>query len=348
MSKPEWATDANLSDPGEDWDGTPTRVEPSSGEKAAGFRPNEAVSAQVLNYLIGNLSDWVTKETNFGDASDGDATLDGATNYNSFSSRSGSVYTLTRDALLDDLTINTGVELKTAGFRVFVKGTLTIEGTGKITANGAAGSGATGAASSAVGTVSGGGFGGSGDVNSIPATNAGEILTNSLGGAGGAGGAGSTGAGGNAGTVTAPSAGKGTSRLYSPTTFGHLVGIVTATGTVTPIRGGGGGGGGSGDGVSAGTAGGGGGGVLCVAARVLALAAASSFEAKGGAGVASPGANRGAGGGGGGGVLIVVYKEKNAVTFSAATNCPGGAAGSGAGALGGTAGSNGSVVEIAL
>jgi hypothetical protein len=348
MSKPEWATTANLSDPGEDWDGTPTRVEPSSGEKAAGFNPNDPVSAQLLNYLIGNLCDWVNKDSSFGDGSHGDATLDGSTDYNTFSSRSGSTYTLTEDALLDDLTINTGVTLKTAGYRVYVKGTLTIAGTGKITADGNDGSGSSGGAASATGRVLGGASGGGGTSG---AGDVGTAVTAALGGAGGNGGAGSSGAGGNGGSVTAPGTALGSVRLFDAKSFGHIVGISGGASTWTAVKGGGGGGGGGGDGGGGiGRGGGGGGGVLCVAARVLTLASASNLRAAGGAGVAGAAANTGAGGGGGGGVLIVVYKDKTgAITFSAATNCPGGAGGAvGSGLNAGVAGSNGNVYEIAL
>jgi hypothetical protein len=342
MSKPEWATTANLSDPGEDWDGTPTRVEPSSGEKAAGFNPNDPVSAQLLNYLIGNGFDWFAKDPTFGTGQDGDVTLDGSTDYNTFSSRSGSTYTLTRDVFADDLTINTGVELKVAGFRVYVKGTLTTVGTGKISANGVAGSGINGGASSGTGTVLAGSAGGTGAgfTTGVASSN----VTNGLGGVGGTGGTGAGGAGGAGGTVTAPTAASGSVYLYSPSTFGQLLGA----GAIAGVRGGSGGGSGGGDNVSGqGWGGGGAGGVLCVAAETMALASNAAFEAKGGAGVAAA-SSAGGGGGGGGGLLFLVYREKNAVTFSAATNCTGGSGGSGAGALAGANGSNGSVVEIEL
>jgi hypothetical protein len=55
---PGWATDANFNDPGESWDGTPTRVTPSSGERAAGQLPGVGVPAQLMNYLWGNHGEW--------------------------------------------------------------------------------------------------------------------------------------------------------------------------------------------------------------------------------------------------------------------------------------------------
>jgi hypothetical protein len=57
---PGWATDANFNDPGEDWDGTPTRVTPSSGERAAGQLPGVGVPAQIMNYLWGNHGEWIS------------------------------------------------------------------------------------------------------------------------------------------------------------------------------------------------------------------------------------------------------------------------------------------------
>jgi hypothetical protein len=55
---PGWATDSNFNDPGESWDGTPTRVTPSSGERAAGQLPGVGVPAQIMNYLWGNHGEW--------------------------------------------------------------------------------------------------------------------------------------------------------------------------------------------------------------------------------------------------------------------------------------------------
>jgi hypothetical protein len=279
----------------------------------------------------------------FGDGSDGDILLDGFPIPPGYASLAGSTYTLTRDVFAENLTINNGMELATAGFRVYCKGTLTTIGTGKITANGSAGSGINGGAGGVAGAVLGGGAGATGVSSGAGA--AASNLTSALGGAGGAGGTGAGGAGGAGGTATAPTAATGNARLYTPATLGHIIG----GGSIAGIRGGAGGGAGGGDGGSGqGWGGGGGGGVLCVAARILALASASALEAKGGAGVFA-GLGAGGGGGGGGGALIVVYQEKqNGTTFSAATNCPAGAGGAGAGALAGANGSNGNVIELAL
>ena len=75
------------------------------------------------------LSNPYTHETRaiFGDGDDGDVTT------------SGNV-TLTRDMYYNNLTVATGHTITTDGFRVFVKEKLTINGTGKISANGGDGS----------------------------------------------------------------------------------------------------------------------------------------------------------------------------------------------------------------
>lgn len=62
-------------------------------------------------------------------------TANGSTTYNSFSSLSANVYTLTRDVFLTNLTGSTGVSINTAGYQLYINGTLTQNGTFKITAN---------------------------------------------------------------------------------------------------------------------------------------------------------------------------------------------------------------------
>lgn len=64
----------------------------------------------------------------FGDGSDGSVTLDG-TNTFSWASKSGSIYTMTRDVYCINMDIDSGVTLNPAGYRIFGLGTLTIDGT---------------------------------------------------------------------------------------------------------------------------------------------------------------------------------------------------------------------------
>lgn len=140
---------------------------------------------------------------------------------------------LTRDMYYTNLTVPNGVTLSTANYRIFVSGTLTISGTGKIDNSGASAVTATAGAATAAGTLtanvaganggvgggggvtasggSGGGSGASGGIIAIYAQTisigaSGSIT--SIGGAGGAGGAGAnggaipnSGGNGNPGTV---------------------------------------------------------------------------------------------------------------------------------------------------
>lgn len=66
----------------------------------------------------------------YGDGSGGNATISAPT-------------TLTRDMFYENLTVETGITLNTGGYRVFVRDTLALEGTGKIARNGATGTDGT-------------------------------------------------------------------------------------------------------------------------------------------------------------------------------------------------------------
>lgn len=124
----------------------------------------------------------------FGDGSDGAGVADGSTSIAGVAPIA-SVYTLTRDVFFTNLTISTGVTVNPAGYEIWGTGTLTINGTGKISRNGNNASGPTGGAALAAGTLPG-------------------ALAGSGGGGGGAGfsGAGS-GGGGNPGAVGASGVG---------------------------------------------------------------------------------------------------------------------------------------------
>jgi len=214
------ATSAHIDTDGNFWTGAsvankaiaPARI---SNAGAAVFT-NVEIGGDTVQYVITNSGIF-----SFGDGSDGNLTTTGNV-------------TLTSDKYYDNLTIATGHTFYPAGYRVFVKNILTIEGTGKIDGNGNAGGaggggtngtagagtvagGAAGAASSALadgylkGCLAGvagkiGGVGGSGasGVAGV-AGDSGSNTTNSLGsngssaGAGGAGGSGTHIAGARAG-----------------------------------------------------------------------------------------------------------------------------------------------------
>lgn len=295
----------------------------------------------------------------FGDGSDGDVTI-------------AADAPLSRDMFYNNLTVNAGITLSTGGYRIFVKGTLTNNGTisrngnnGGNGANGAAGGAAGGAqapglSAGSLGASALGNGGGSGsETGDGGAGNTGGSITVSLGKVGGSGGAGGAGtgpsnggAGGAAGTVTEPTTKDG--QYSSP----FIVMLKEVETTVNKINGGsgagGGGGGGKGSGGYCGGGGGGGGsgaGILVLAAK--AITNSGTISTKGGTGGnggngASSGAGRGGGGGGGGGGLLVIIYSSATWGTEIADGGAGGLAGSGTGQGGanGNAGTNGKVIKL--
>jgi hypothetical protein len=325
---PAWATLATYPAGAQDWANQPPRVQPTAGELAQGFIPAANIPAEYFNWLIGQAFDWIGWFDSsfglgvFGDGSDGDVTI-------------STTVTLTRDMFYNNLSIVAGGILNTNAYRIYVKNTLTTSGGGRVRFSGNTGNaGPTGTGASAIadGTVAGSIAGGNN------ATVGNNIATNGFGGAGGAGGTG-TGSPGAGGTVTPPVAAMGDMKggIGIP---GHLIG----GGILALARGGASGGGGSG---ASGGGGGGGGGTMVIVTRLLSLASAGDIASNGGNG--GPGAaNSGGGGGGGGGLLQIIYASKNAgITFSAATNCPGGLGGAGAGTgITGNNGANGTLIDL--
>ena len=285
----------------------------------------------------------------FGHGRDGALAFDGAGAVAGYS-KSGSTYTGTRDVAATSITISTGVTVIPAGFRIRCTGTLTIQGTGTITANGNAASGITGG--------SGGGVGGPGTLHAASASGAsgrstagagggGAGTSVAIGGAGGAGGAAAGGspAGGSGGTVTAPTAAQGDVR-DPPWIFSGLIESTTGGGTASLDTGGAGGAGGH-DGVSGNSGGGGGSaGALYIACDTIDNA--GSITANGGAGGNATGTANGGGGGGGGGWLLLVYRATSGSGLGTVT-ASGGAAGNGSGAgSNGSPGSSGAAYTIQL
>ncbi|HEY3998919.1 MAG TPA: hypothetical protein VGO93_08660, partial [Candidatus Xenobia bacterium] len=149
----------------------------------------------------------------YGNGADGALTYDGTTTILGVAP-SSSTYTLNRDVYGTTVTVNSGVTIKTNGFRIFANVALLVSGTvqnnGGAGGNGSSGTaGAAGAATSS-NTLGNGGAGKAGASGSAAGT-AGGSVTAALGGAGGAGGS-ATNAGGAAGTVTAPTAAQGSSQ----------------------------------------------------------------------------------------------------------------------------------------
>lgn len=264
----------------------------------------------VVLCAMGN-NNWMTVPSRqevdsvFGDGSDSTVTISVNT-------------TLTRDMYYDSLTVNSGIELKTANFRVFVRKRLVNNGTissdGPAAANNQTGTGATAVTQ---GTLQGGTNGGNGGSNGANGS-AGSNRTDTESGYGGSGGSGGGGFnGGSGGTATAPAAGAGSLRHAMAAVNGWTV---TPAGSIVNFGGGAGGGGGGGNsGVNAGSGGGGGagGGFLMIAAR--SLVNAGTIRANGGAGGNgyNAGFDGGGGGGGGGGTCILVYRHLKSNTEEA-------------------------------
>lgn len=250
----------------------------------------------------------------YGDGSDGAATLNGTNTYSSWSTKSGNVYTLTRDVQLSSLTISSGVTLKPAGYVVQVNGELLLNGL--IHDDGGDASAHNGGAAGATGTAGATGVWGE--------TNNASGLSSAMGASGGRGG---TGQGGysQGGTATAP---------------GDLSWLNSAplkSSIPSGLNAGCGGGHAGGWGGTAGAGGGGGGGKVIVYA--LYANGSGTLRARGGQGAGCTGGPQGGGGGGGGGwVMLVTSSASHSYTITAT----GGNGGAGASSeWDGVAGTNG-------
>lgn len=281
----------------------------------------------------------------FGNGVDGTYTLDGVQGaVAGLFTLTGNTYTLQRDAYFYDLTLaDSGnilnpIWLNTNGYRLFIKGTLTVNNNALLGNPGGAGGTGGGGLQAAAGTVGGGGAGGG--TSGAPGTGLGS---GAMGGNGGNGGSGS--AGGVATQFVAGPLGTIYSGVTSAAMLGFAIGISAAVPAFTKLNGGAGGGAGTLVSGSFG-GGGGGGGVAVVCARVLNLYDSSRITCVGGKGGDRLSTSTGGGGGGGGGLFLAYMKKKliggGVPSFSAAISCPGGQGGAG----GGVVGSNGQLVEI--
>jgi len=275
----------------------------------------------------------------FGDGSDGDVVISSNT-------------TLTSDKYYNNLTVNSTFTLNTAGYRVFVKGTLINNGT--IACNGGNASNSTGGVAGGGGSTASGGAGGAGGSNAPTF------------GGGGGGGGGVLWISANIisvqGTMQAIG-GNGANGVISGGTNVAVNGSNGGSVTKTMIQ--------SGSGGAAGVIGGGGGGTAGSAGtissstmnqRTLAamlpfidlLSATALGGGAGGAGGASTvngGAQAASGGGGGqGGNIFLLY---HTIITTGTTTVTGGTGGTGASALGytggnGSAGSAGRTITVQI
>ena len=255
----------------------------------------------------------------FGDGLEGNATIVGTT-------------TLTKETYYNNLTIGATGVLKPAGFRIFVKGTLTIDAGGSINDDGGNATLGTG------GTIlnsrqtlgAAGGAGGNGGTNAAGSPGGGPGGNSSLNDAGlapigGAGGAGGINGGGSAGAAAQPIQGQ----RWQGTAWQQQARFSNGTATASFNGGSGGGGGGSNNANAVGGGGGGGAGSVWLAAKtIINNGRISANGGKGANGSGTAGDAGGGGGGGGGNVCIGTLS----ITGTGTVEALGGGVGTGFGA----------------
>lgn len=246
-------------------------------------------------------------------------------------------YSLTRDIFATDMSIASHVLVHTRGYRVFVNGTLTIDGRigapGQPGQNGGGASGGGEGIGYADGTVAGsndGGFGASASSvadNSEPSatcppgySNSGGTAGTGVGGDGVAGVAGKGGGGGSGGGASISTSGGAITLVGA--TQGSLDDIFQAVAghgllSITRYSAGSGGGGGASDPAGGGgvAGGGGAGGGACVlfARTIVGTGTVTVRGGAGGAAYSGVGATKGGGGGGGGGGWLILATNGSAV-----------------------------------
>lgn len=270
----------------------------------------------------------------FGDGSDGPVTFDGSTTVLGLVP-SGSVYTLTRDIYVTSLTLNIGVTIEAAGWRIFASGTLTVNGTIDRSGNDGGGGfgdptglsgGGTGGAATPDGYLKGSPAGGGGG-HSINGTGAdGTAVSNSIGASGVAGASGGAPAGA-AGAATASNV-----KLIANWHLATLLDI-SSTGSTVKFTGSASSSGGGGSPPPGASPGGGGGGaspgaIIAIYARSIVIGATGVIQSNGGnGGDGAGGCGSGGGGGGSGGVVVLVYNNltnSGSITANAGTGGVGG------------------------
>lgn len=320
----------------------------------------------------------------YGSKRDGDLVLDGTNTY-SFLSKSGSVYTATRDIYANAITYGGTGQLDMGGFRLFAyswdpSGTSAQPALKWSANNGGnasvASGGASGAQGATNGTTSNGGAGGTGASGGTGNGNNGTVggkgqASRNNGGQGGFHGVGSGGAG-NGGATT----GGASNTPTAPTPFvldrpvPDLF-FISGTGAPQIIGGGsggsGGGSGGGGGGVGSGGGGGGGGaGGNLMFAAIQTIVVTNGLSGvisvaggNGGNGASGSATNTGGGGGGsggGGGVLYLVYStlqgtsgQSMTITAAGGNGGTGGAGlGTGSNGAGGSGGNGGLIIDFNL
>ena len=255
----------------------------------------------------------------FGDGSDGSVTISANTS-------------LTEPKFYDNLTVNSGVSLNLQGFPIYVKGTLTLNGTihsdGSDAYYTAAGVGGGNQSLGSTPNRWSGNNGGNASGGSTP-FDYGALFT-ANGGNGGTG-VGTAGSGTNSMSTYTARWLQGISTLFSGLSDGSILNLSSLNSFMAKrLRGGlGGGAGAYGPNATSSGAGGGGGGVVRVFAQ--SLAGSGTIAARGGSGGVAGGAGAGGGGGGAGGAVILVsasISHSYTLTATGGSGIGGGAAGS--------------------
>lgn len=219
----------------------------------------------------------------FGDGSDGDVVISVDT-------------TLTGDMNYNNLTINAGVTLYPDGYVIYVKNTLTLDGT--INRNGNNGGLVTGGAGLPTRSVGGSGKGGQGYYNACENGESVNGIANSIGG------------GTYHGCVG------GITDTYTELTADNVGELIT---NASNMKGGpGGGGGGAWPSKPNGAGGGSGGGVIYIEAQSIHISSTGLITAAGGNHYSVYAANSFSGGGGGGAIALLYDNMVNSGTLSVA------------------------------
>lgn len=328
-----------------------TKANENANTVWAGPSSGSAAQPTFRALVDSDIPTFISRTWLWGDGSDGAFTADGAATPG-WATLAANVYTMTRNAYLTDLTINTGITIKTQGFQLWGTGTLTgASSTSIISCNGigaTSGNGVSLSLNAVYGSagVANPGSGGNGQTGSA-AVVGGPGNGFPLGGNGSAGGNGE-GAGAAGGTNAAILASSG--GLHGASIiFGALTGKCIFGGTTSGIGGtygAGAGGGGGGKSIAGNGGGGGGSGAFMVGVLFLSIAGTGTINAVGGAGAAGQGGNASGGGGGGGGVIFVVTRTANWNSLWSTSVAGGnGGAASGSGAAG-TQGVSGNVFSF--
>lgn len=274
----------------------------------------------------------------YGDANQGNVVFDGASTVLGVVP-AGSVYILTNDIEVGDMTIEANVVVKCDGYIPRVNGTLWVKSTARLTSNQNDASGMTaGASLSARGSTGATAAAGGAGRNTTGAGNNGtgagaRNITGSRSGNGGGGGGQPGGAGNN---TVAPAANLGKWRNWSFVMRQRMTDNTSANGS--------GGGGGGGCNVGTGTAQSGAGGSAALPLYVFCkyLRNEGTIDANGGAGSNASATGDGAAGGGGGGAAGCVFIVTDSIVSLGTIQANAGTNGTGAGggASGGVGASN--------